>query len=209
MATKNTKGGIEDLKAFLNEVIEDITEEDDKPMISESQKKNQNIAKNIDRDELRKIKKEISESIKASDDDSKTVLAVDEIDTLKRIDELIDASKPDVENVIKQTEAAKIADPVDKRVEVVEVFEEKLIAKLGSKSDDTFEFIEEKDPILQSKPNEVVISGSNKEEELPEEGEDYKKQEAKSAEETNNDFTIVAVMAAIAAFVGLLVKLIL
>jgi hypothetical protein len=209
MATKNTKGGIEDLKAFLNEVIEDITEEDDKPMISESQKKNQNIAKNIDRDELRKIKKEISESIKASDDDSKTDLAVDEIDTLNRIDELIDASKPDVENVSKQTETAKIADPVDKRVEVVEVFEEKLIEKLGSKSDDTFEIIEEQDPILQSKPNDVVISGSNKEEELPEEGEDYKKQEAKSAEEKNNDITIVAVMAAIAAFVGLLVKLIL
>merc|ERR1712096_318545 len=168
MATEKTKGGIQDLKAFLNEVIEDINEEDDRSVISESGKKNGNESKDIDMDELKKIRKEISESIKDLDGTKKQseISTYDETDTLDRIDEMINSGnpEPEVTKVLEKKEAAMIVDTVDNRVEVVEVFEEKLIAKLGSKADYTAESyeidggVEGKDSIVDSQIKKAMIS---------------------------------------------------
>eukprot|EP00092_Neocalanus_flemingeri_P030986 GFUD01033652.1.p1 GENE.GFUD01033652.1~~GFUD01033652.1.p1 ORF type:complete len:308 (+),score=106.65 GFUD01033652.1:48-926(+) len=154
MAGKKTKGGIEDLKAFLNEVIEDITDEDENPVFRELGTKNEK--KNIDMDELRQIRKEISESIKDLEDPIKQSKpsTSEEVDTLARIDKMINAGKQEIHKIAKIKEAAVPADPVDKRVEVVEVFEEKLIAKLGSKAHDSAKSIKYlDDSINQSTPS--------------------------------------------------------
>eukprot|EP00092_Neocalanus_flemingeri_P075081 GFUD01092956.1.p1 GENE.GFUD01092956.1~~GFUD01092956.1.p1 ORF type:complete len:213 (+),score=76.81 GFUD01092956.1:58-696(+) len=212
MAGKKTKGGIEDLKAFLNEVIEDITDEDENPVIRELGTENEK--NNIDMDELRQIRKEISESIKDLEDPIKQSKpsTSEELDTLARIDQMINAGKPEIQKIAKIKEAAIPAEPVDERVEVVEVFEEKLIAKLGSKVqdsakvDDIGEIKEEKDSIIGSQKDTIITSGSGVSDELSENGQD---DTGGNVDENNNDFMMVAVMAAVAAFVGLLVKLIL
>eukprot|EP00092_Neocalanus_flemingeri_P042549 GFUD01046551.1.p1 GENE.GFUD01046551.1~~GFUD01046551.1.p1 ORF type:complete len:226 (+),score=77.98 GFUD01046551.1:42-680(+) len=212
MAGKKTKGGIEDLKAFLNEVIEDITDEDENPVIRELGTENEK--NNIDMDELRQIRKEISESIKDLEDPIKQSKpsTSEELDTLARIDQMINAGKPEIQKIEKIKEAAIPAEPVDERVEVVEVFEEKLIAKLGSKVqdsakvDDIGEIKEEKDSIIGSQKDTIITSGSGVSDELSENGQD---DTGGNVDENNNDFMMVAVMAAVAAFVGLLVKLIL
>jgi len=223
MATEKTKGGIQDLKAFLNEVIEDINEEDDRSVISESGKKNGNESKDIDMDELKKIRKEISESIKDLDGTKKQseISTYDEADTLDRIDEMINSGnpEPEVKKVSEKKEALMIVDTKDNRVEVVEVFEEKLIAKLGSKADYTAESyeidggVEGKDSIVDSQIKKAV-SESDVNKDLSknvseEKCKDDKKRDTKVCDENNNDFVNVAVMAAFAAFVGILVKLIL
>eukprot|EP00092_Neocalanus_flemingeri_P097024 GFUD01123581.1.p1 GENE.GFUD01123581.1~~GFUD01123581.1.p1 ORF type:complete len:226 (+),score=78.05 GFUD01123581.1:42-680(+) len=212
MAGKKTKGGIEDLKAFLNEVIEDITDEDENPVIRELGTENEK--NNIDMDELRQIRKEISESIKDLEDPIKQSKpsTSEELDTLARIDQMINAGKPEIQKIAKIKEAAIPAEPVDERVEVVEVFEEKFIAKLGSKVqdsakvDDIGEIKEEKDAIIDSQKATIITSGSGVSDELSENGQD---DTGGNVDENNNDFMMVAVMAAVAAFVGLLVKLIL
>eukprot|EP00092_Neocalanus_flemingeri_P089157 GFUD01112792.1.p1 GENE.GFUD01112792.1~~GFUD01112792.1.p1 ORF type:complete len:227 (-),score=76.67 GFUD01112792.1:192-830(-) len=212
MAGKKTKGGIEDLKAFLNEVIEDITDEDENPVIRELGTENEK--NNIDMDELRQIRKEISESIKDLEDPIKQSKpsTSEELDTLARIDQMINAGKPEIQKIAKIKEAAIPAEPVDERVEVVEVFEEKLIAKLGSKVqdsakvDDIGEIKEEKDSIIDSQKDTIITSGSGVSDELSENGQD---DTGGNVDENNNDFMMVAVMAAVAAFVALLVKLIL
>eukprot|EP00092_Neocalanus_flemingeri_P035514 GFUD01038650.1.p1 GENE.GFUD01038650.1~~GFUD01038650.1.p1 ORF type:complete len:230 (+),score=81.08 GFUD01038650.1:47-691(+) len=214
MAGKKTKGGIEDLKAFLNEVIEDITDEDENPVIRELGTKNENEKNNIDMDELRQIRKEISESIKDLEDPIKQSKpsTSEEVDTLARIDQMINAGKPEIQKIAKITEAAVPAEPVDERVEVVEVFEEKLIAKLGSKVqdsakvDDIGEIKEEKDAIIDSQKDTIITSGSGVNNELSENSQD---DTGGNVDENNNDFMMVAVMAAAAAFVVLFLKIML
>ena len=64
MMDRDTKGGFERLKTFLNEVMEDIVEDDDESGIEDVKKKKEIVTKTINKEELRKIREEVSESIK-------------------------------------------------------------------------------------------------------------------------------------------------